>query len=204
MGLYSKKLHIKKQNGVVQTANLYTDKSDVGSNYLTFKDGGNTVFSILDVNGNIDCKISKNNISYKIKNANFTMPNYQIIQTSNRTSYFTVPNGVNVIFAVFGWDNDSEKSAEEYLKEELKGNNVYYIKVTPNKTYVVYNTYIQAIEGESHESYCGIGKFHQEDIVTGAGGGVSNDPDYYDQYYYPVIIAWSSEINSHATNASAD
>ena len=205
MSLYSKKLHIKKPNGVVQTANLYTDKSDVGSNYLTFKDGGNTVFSILDVNGNIDCKISKNNISYKIKNANFTMPNYQIIQTSNRTSYFTVPNGVNVIFAVFGWDNDSEKSAEEYLKEELKGNNVDYIKVTPNKTYVVYNTYIQASDfSGSYESYCGIGKFHQEDITTGSSGSVSSDPDYYEQYYYPVIIAWSSEINSHATNGSAD
>ena len=204
MGLYGKKLHIKKPNGVVQTANLYTDKSDVGNNYLTFRDGGNTVYSILDVNGDIDCKINKNNINYKIKNANFTMPNYQIIQTSNRTSYFTVPNGVNVIVAVFGWDNDSEKSAEEYLKKELKENNVGYIKVTPNKTYVVYNTYIQAIEGGSHESYFGIGKFHQEDIVNGDGGGVPNDPDYYEEYYYPVIIAWSSEINSHATNASAD
>ena len=132
------------------------------------------------------------------------MPNYQIIQTSNRTSYFTVPNGVNVIVAVFGWDNDSEKSAEEYLKEELKGNNVDYIKVTPNKTYVVYNTYIQASEGGSYESYFGIGKFHQEDIVTGSGGSVSSDPDYYEKYYYPVIIAWSNEINAHATNGSAD
>ena len=204
MSLYSKKLHIKKPNGVVQTANLYTDKSDVGNNYLTFRDGGNTVYSILDVNGDIDCKINKNNINYKIKNANFTMPNYQIIHTSNRTSYFTVPNGVNVIVTVFGWDNYSEKSAEEYLKKELKENNVDYIKVTPNNTYVVYNTYIQASEGESHESYFGIGKFNKEDIVTGSGGSVSSDSDYYEEYYYPVIIAWSNEINAHATNGSAD
>ena len=67
MSLYSKKLHIKKPNGVVQTANLYTDKSDVGNNYLTFRDGGNTIYSVLDVNGDIDCKIRKNNINYKIK-----------------------------------------------------------------------------------------------------------------------------------------
>ena len=67
MGLYGKKLHIKKTNGVVQTANLYTDKSDVGNNYLTFKDNNNIIYSVLDVNGDIDCKISKNNVNYKIK-----------------------------------------------------------------------------------------------------------------------------------------
>ena len=46
MGLYSKKLNIKKPNGVIQKANLYTDKAEVGSNYLTVKDGGNTVYSV--------------------------------------------------------------------------------------------------------------------------------------------------------------
>jgi hypothetical protein len=30
MSLYGKKLHIKKPNGVIQKANLYTDKADVG------------------------------------------------------------------------------------------------------------------------------------------------------------------------------
>ena len=70
MSLYSKKLHIKKPNGVIQTANLYTDKADVGNNYLTFKDGNNIIYSVLDVNGDIDCKINKNNIYYKIKKRN--------------------------------------------------------------------------------------------------------------------------------------
>ena len=67
MSLYSKKLYIKKTNGSIQTANLYTDKSDVGNNYLTFRDGSNTIYSVLDVNGDIDCKINKNNVNYKIR-----------------------------------------------------------------------------------------------------------------------------------------
>lgn len=67
MALYMKKLYIKKPNGVIQTANLYTDKSDVGANYLTLKSGNDTIYSMLDINGDVDCKISKNNVSYKIK-----------------------------------------------------------------------------------------------------------------------------------------
>ena len=45
MSLYNKKLHVKKPNNQIQTANLYTDKNDVGNNYLTFRDGGNTIYS---------------------------------------------------------------------------------------------------------------------------------------------------------------
>ena len=199
MSLYSKKLHIKKPNSVIQTANLYTDKSDVGNNYLTFRDGGNTIYSILDVNGDIDCKISKNNVSYKIKNANFTMPNYTVVPSQG---YFTVPNGVNVIFVVFGWDTDFEKSVEEYLKEELKEGSGYYIKVTPNKTYISYCNYQVSKEtANDYEEYYRIGKFYQHNIN---GDGVSNDPDYYDEYELKIIVAWSNEINSHATNGSAD
>ena len=65
MALYSKKLNIKKPNGIIQKANLYTDKADVGSNYLTFKDNGNTVYSILDVNGDVDFNVSYNSNLYK-------------------------------------------------------------------------------------------------------------------------------------------
>ena len=120
MSLYSKKLHIKKPNGVVQTANLYTDKNDVGNNYLTFRDSSNTVFSILDVNGDIDCKISKNNINYKIRKENTV----NVIPTSKslRTPFnFTVPNGVTVLRV----SNDSS----------IEGKWSRYIKVVPNRTY---------------------------------------------------------------------
>lgn len=199
MGLYSKKLHIKKQNGAIQIVNLYTDKSDVGNNYLTFRDGGNTIYSILDVNGDIDCKISKNNISYKIKNMNFTIPNYKIIQPNG---YFTVPNGVNVIFVIFGWDTDYLLSAEEFLKEQLKTSVGYYIKVTPNKTYSAYCGYTQSKETMSdYIEYHRIGNFYEKTIY---GNVVSSDPDYYDDYDLKTIVAWSSEINSHAINGSAD
>ena len=87
MSLYSKKLHIKKPNGVIQIANLYTDKSDVGNNYLTLKDNNNIIYSVLDVNGDIDCKINKNNISYKIKKESSN------VQTTKQT--FTTPFAYN-------------------------------------------------------------------------------------------------------------
>lgn len=47
MSLYSKKLHIKKPNNQIQIANLYTDKNDVGSNYLTLNDNNNIVYAPL-------------------------------------------------------------------------------------------------------------------------------------------------------------
>ena len=202
MGLYGKKLHIKKPNGVVQTANLYTDKSDVGNNYLTFRDGGNTIYSVLDVNGDIDCKINKNNVNYKIRKENTIVPNYKVIITNKYSqSYFTIPNGVNIIFATFNW-NTNKQSAEKYLEEKLKTNDGYYIKVTPNKTYEVYNNRrVSSKLMEDSETDCGIGNFYQR-IIHGIGVPVSDN--YYEEYYLPVIIAWSSEINSHAINGSAD
>ena len=202
MGLYGKKLHIKKPNGVVQTANLYTDKSDVGNNYLTFRDGGNTIYSVLDVNGDIDCKINKNNVNYKIRKENTIVPNYKVIITNKYSqSYFTIPNGVNIIFATFNW-NTNKQSAEKYLEEKLKTNDGYYIKVTPNKTYEVYNNRRVSSElMKDSETDCVIGNFYQR-IIHGIGVPVSDN--YYEEYYLPVIIAWSSEINSHAINGSAD
>ena len=202
MGLYSKKLHIKKPNGVVQIANLYTDKSDVGNNYLTFRDGSNTIYSILDVNGDIDCKINKNNVNYKIRKENTIVPNYKVIITNKYSqSYFTIPNGVNIIFATFNW-NTNKQSAEKYLEEKLKTNDGYYIKVTPNKTYEVYNNRrVSSKLMEDSETDCVIGNFYQR-IIHGIGVPVSDN--YYEEYYLPVIIAWSSEINSHEINGSAD
>ena len=202
MGLYGKKLHIKKPNGVVQTANLYTDKSDVGNNYLTFRDGGNTIYSVLDVNGDIDCKINKNNVNYKIRKENTIVPNYKVIIANKYSqSYFTIPNGVNIIFATFNWDTNKQ-SAEKYLEEKLKTNDGYYIKVTPNKTYVVYNNRrVSSKLMKDSETDCVIGNFYQR-IIHGIGVPVSDN--YYEEYYLPVIIAWSSEINSHAINGSAD
>ena len=68
MSIYDKKLYIKKTDGNIQTANLYTDKTDVGDNYLTFKYNGNTVYAVLNTNGDIDFNVSYNHNLYKIKN----------------------------------------------------------------------------------------------------------------------------------------
>ena len=67
MSIYDKKLYIKKTDGTIQTANLYTDKSDVGDDYLTFKYNGNTVYAVLNSNGDIDFNVSYNHNLYKIK-----------------------------------------------------------------------------------------------------------------------------------------
>ena len=67
MSLYSKKLYIKKADGNIQTANLYTDKNDIGDNYLTFKYNGNTVYAVLSNNGDIDFNVSYNHNLYKVK-----------------------------------------------------------------------------------------------------------------------------------------
>ena len=67
MSLYDKKLYIKKTDGDIQTANLYTDRNDVGDNYLTFKYNGNTVYAVLSNNGDIDFNVSYNHNLYKIK-----------------------------------------------------------------------------------------------------------------------------------------
>ena len=67
MSIYDKKLYIKKTDGIIQTANLYTDKNDVGDNYLTFKYNGNTVYAVLSNNGDIDFNVSYNHNLYKIK-----------------------------------------------------------------------------------------------------------------------------------------
>ena len=82
---------LKKPNGVIQTANLYTDKSDVGNNYLTLKDNNNIIYSVLDVNGDIDCKINKNNISYKIKKESSNVPTTKQSFTTPFT-YIPPPN----------------------------------------------------------------------------------------------------------------
>jgi bacterial surface protein 26-residue repeat protein len=68
MSIYDKKLYIKKTDGNIQTANLYTDKNDVGDNYLTFKYNGNTVYAVLSSNGDIDFNVSYNHNLYKINN----------------------------------------------------------------------------------------------------------------------------------------
>ena len=67
MSIYDKKLYIKTTDGNVSTANLYTDRDDVGDNYLTFKYNGNTVYAVLSNNGDIDFNVSYNHNLYKIK-----------------------------------------------------------------------------------------------------------------------------------------
>ena len=67
MSIYDKKLYIKKTDETIQTANLYTDKTDVGDNYLTFKYNGNTVYAVLNTNGDIDFNVSYNHNLYKVK-----------------------------------------------------------------------------------------------------------------------------------------
>ena len=198
MGLYGKKLHIKKPNGVVQTANLYTDKSDVGNNYLTFRDGGNTIYSVLDINGDIDCKISKNNINYKIKKENVinVIPTKKLLMTNFN---LTIPNGVTVLKMNGDYPNYNTWSR--------------YIKVVPNRTYSFlgkcndfatdegYNEKCYAIQDTVTSRAVLISYLSENDQgnITAYGGEVNivlypiqlNDFDGY----VPVYLEYSNEIN---------
>ena len=200
MSLYSKKLHIKKPNGVIQTANLYTDKNDVGSNYLTFRYGGNTIYSILDVNGDVDCKINKNNINYKIKKENIV----NVVATNKLLTApfsFTVPDGVTVL-----------KIKGDYYSKSGKWER--YIKVIPNRIYNFnwYSVFNHKTEADGNDT-CGIQIF---DTVTKKiltiiyyefdGHGVySQEGAYYFETELHnsdsalVYFEYSSEINKTTT-----
>ena len=202
MSLYSKKLHIKKPNGVVQTANLYTDKSDVGNNYLTFRDGGNTVFSILDINGDIDCKISKNNINYKIKKENVVnvIPTRKLLMTNFN---LTIPDGVTVLKMNGDYPNYNEWSR--------------YIKVVPNRTYSFLGKLSDFATDEGYNEKC----YAIQDTVTSRAAIISylsvNDQGKVSAYggeidvvlypiklndfdgYVPVCFEYSNEINKTTT-----
>lgn len=119
MAVYNKKLCIKKPNGVIQKANLYTDKADIrGGDCLTFKDGGNIVYSILDANGDIDCKIRKNGKILKVKNTN-TIPRVRNGYKVNVVYSITFPKGVKKIA----------------VSTDVNPNDYYIISVTPEKPY---------------------------------------------------------------------
>lgn len=136
MSLYSKKLRIKKPNNQIQIANLYTDKNDVGSNYLTLNDNNNIVYAPLMNNGDIDCKINKNNQIFKVcsfvngrATINFTKRGTHDNITEYYPQIFTVPDNVHVVNIVFtSCSLDSIMGLGNCSISEI-------IKVTPNKTY---------------------------------------------------------------------
>lgn len=205
MSLYNKKLHIKKPNGVVQTANLYTDKNDVGNNYLTFRDGGNTIYSVLDVNGDIDCKIRKNNVNYKIRKENVVniIPTSKLLVTPFN---FTIPHGITVL-----------KIKE---KQNLSPWSWYkYIKVVSDRTYRFYGNQTQFAvdEGYGGQWYAikdtVTSKFivvNCDDItdeqgrIVGIGGDITI-PTHYENLNnnfvsnVPVYFEYSNEINKTTT-----
>ena len=202
MSLYSKKLHIKKPNGVVQTANLYTDKSDVGNNYLTFRDGGNTIYSVLDVNGDIDCKISKNNVNYKIKKetVEIVIPTRKLLMTNFN---LTIPDGVTVLKMNGDYPNYNEWSR--------------YIKVVPNRTYSFLGELSDFATDEGYNEK----RYAIQDTVTSRAAIISylsvNDQGKISSYggeidvvlypiklnyfngYVPVCFEYSNEINKTTT-----
>ena len=188
MSLYSKKLHIKKPNGVIQTANLYTDKSDVGNNYLTFKDGGNTIYSVLDVNGDIDCKINKNNINYKIKKENVV--NVPSIKQDFETAFnYTIPKGVKVI--KFTFFNDYRTLSKVFyfgVQENVTYRFVSIVSsVTPDHVLYSKNVVLHIYNLQTRN--------HINCFITSNGSG-----GYEIETSFPCNIEYSNDINNHAVD----
>ena len=191
MALYMKKLYIKKPNGVIQTANLYTDKSDIGTNYLTLKSGNDTIYSMLDINGDVDCKISKNNVSYKIKKENvINIPDFHTY--INTPTTFTVPNGVKVIYLY------SDEQIYYYGWQRISN----YVKVTPNKTYNIFFGYYSyaniLLHGKEYSMQTRFGNFYR------AINPLGKSFDYMDKIASKIHIYASTAINNHVVDGSAD
>ena len=189
--LYAKKLYIKKANGIIQTANLYTDKNDVGANFLTLKNGNYTIYSMLDVNGDVDCKINKNNVNYKIKKeAVINIPDFHTY--INTPTTFTVPNGVKVIYL--------------YSDETLYNNEWQrissYVKVTPNKIYNIFFGFYEfgnfLIHAKEHCMQVRFGTFYQ---VINPWRILLDDSNIIAS---KIHIYASTAINNHAVDGSAD
>lgn len=191
MALYTKKLYIKKTDGVIQTANLYTDKNDVGNNYLTLKNGNDTIYSVLDVNGDVGCRINKNNISYKIKKENtINIPDFHTY--INTPTTFTVPNGVKVIYLY------SDEQIDYYGWQRISN----YVKVTPNKTYNVFFGFYWfgnwLIHTKEYFMQVRFGNFYR------AINPFSNSFDDRSKTASKIHIYASTAINNHTVDGSAD
>lgn len=155
MSLYSKKLHVKKLNNQIQIANLYTDKNDVGSNYLTLNDNNNIVYAPLMNNGDIDCKINKNNQIFKVNSTANRKDGITIIKFIKRGTYgdetqyypqtFTVPDNVHVVTLYF-YSYKNGRSIFEGTNYSFSTN----IKVTPNKTYTCQYSTKKSISGDKY------------------------------------------------------
>lgn len=141
MSLYSKKLHVKKPNNQIQIANLYTDKNDVGSNYLTLNDNNNIVYAPLMNNGDIDCKVNKNNQIFKVNSTairkdwfvkiKFIKKDFIADTQRYYSQTFTVPDNVHVVSLYFY----SCKTSHDIFGGGQNYSFSANIKVTPNKTY---------------------------------------------------------------------
>lgn len=185
MSLYNKKLHIKKPNNQIQIANLYTDKSDVGNNYLTFKDGNNIIYSALDVNGDIDCKVNKNNISYKIKKESSNVPTAK--QNFTTEFDFTIPNGVKVI-----------KLTVLSLRDVKK---ILYVKVNENHKYT-FSTFASS-DSPDEVVYLGDLFLQVYDLFTNECHRYNIVGSGFQSSWYEIkdecdcLVEYSNEINNH-------
>jgi hypothetical protein len=161
----------------------------LGGGYLTLKDGGNIVYSALDTNGDIDCKIKKNDNVFKLGKVPIKPGSIRVYDGSQ----ITIPSGVNVISVFI----DCYNTIGQRLYKNAKN-----IKVTQNKTYAI--KYIFKIYPNfSYNQYemLTIGNFN---FVSGVDYGAKYGCE--DLTVFSVIeVNWSEAINNTTwINGSAD
>ena len=104
MAEYSKKLHIRKA-GVITDIKLYSTIGEVGSNYITLKDGSNVIYGKLGSTGDANVsnlRVRKSSTIYGVLKM-ASIPYTEISYTSVGTYTFTVPQGITRIrVAVIG------------------------------------------------------------------------------------------------------
>lgn len=125
MAEYAKKLHIRKSS-VVTDIKLYSTTGEVGSNYLTLKDGSNVIYAKADAIGSAnasDLRIRKGGNVYAILTQATAVPYSKTDYTTAGTFTFTVPAGVNrarITVAAGGGGGGGFASQREYAGDVLK------------------------------------------------------------------------------------
>lgn len=95
MAEYAKKLHVKK-GSTVTDIKLYSTTGEVGSNYVTLKDGSNLMYAKLGATSDAlasPLNVKKGSTTYKVL-TNAVPPYAKVTYTTPGTFTFTVPVGV--------------------------------------------------------------------------------------------------------------
>lgn len=176
MAEYAKKLHVKK-GSTVTDIKLYSTIGEVGSNYVTLKDGSNLMYAKLGATSDAlasPLNIKKGSTTYKVLKS--AVPPYaKVTYTTPGTFTFTAPQGitkVKVTVAGAGGGNGQTGAGSTY-KAGAGGQGALVIKTITVETGTTYTIKVgHGGQGGVDKTAGGSSSF---DTVTAQGGDAGGD-----------------------------